>query len=215
MAAAATVILAIGFAVMRHSREQNGRGMEPVGVLAPDSAAIVGGPTASGKAQPVEHTEQKKQIVPRKAMAQNREPASQMVEVIVLPDEREAFARFVARLAEEKQVAAGLPHLAPKQEDAPMEIAPLRIGLADGDGRFTVMLNLERSWVEGDVALNSTKAAGTSPSNSAEFKDPIIRQFKTDLTLAMKDGQTIQTTQSADPLSGRVLTITATMNVVK
>jgi len=31
----------------------------------------------------------------------------------------------------------------------------------------------------------------------------------------MRDGQTVQTTQAADPLSGRVLTITVTMNVVK
>jgi hypothetical protein len=75
-------------------------------------------------------------------------------------------------------------------------------GLADGSGRFTVMLNLERSWIEGDVAV-------------ATMKEPIIRQFKTELTLPMKDGQTVQTTQAADPLSARVLTIVATMNVVK
>jgi len=31
----------------------------------------------------------------------------------------------------------------------------------------------------------------------------------------MSDGQTIQATQAADPLSGRVLTITVTLNVVK
>jgi len=31
----------------------------------------------------------------------------------------------------------------------------------------------------------------------------------------MHDGQAIQTTQAADPLSGRVLTITVTMNVMK
>ena len=74
-------------------------------------------------------------------------------------------------------------------------------GLADGNGRFMVTLNLERSWVEGDVAVTT--------------KEPIIRQFKTELTLPMKDGQTVQTTQAADPLSARVLTITATMNVVK
>jgi hypothetical protein len=77
-------------------------------------------------------------------------------------------------------------------------------------------LNLERSWVEGDVTLPSEKQTATAGElNSGQFREPIIRQFKTELTLTMRDGQTVQTTQAADPLSGRVLTITVTMNVVK
>jgi hypothetical protein len=75
-------------------------------------------------------------------------------------------------------------------------------GFADGNGHFTVMINLERSWIEGDDALATAKV-------------PLIRQFKTELTLPIKDGQTVQTTQAADPLSARVLTIVATMNLVK
>jgi hypothetical protein len=84
------------------------------------------------------------------------------------------------------------------------------------DGRFDLSLNLERSWVEGDVLIPGEKqpaTAGATPSG--EFHEPIIRQFKTELTLAMHDGQTIQSTQATDPVSGRVLTITVTMNVVK
>lgn len=77
------------------------------------------------------------------------------------------------------------------------------------DSRFDIFLNLERSWVEGEVA----SAAGDP--NVPGCKQPIIRQFKTELTLTMHDGQTIQTTQAADPMSGRILTITVTMNVVK
>ena len=89
-------------------------------------------------------------------------------------------------------------------------------GLAADDGRFDLVLNLERSWVEGDVTLPSEKQTPTvGDVNSGQFKEPIIRQFKTELTLTMRDGQTIQTTQAADPLSGRVLTITVNMNVVK
>jgi hypothetical protein len=84
------------------------------------------------------------------------------------------------------------------------------------DGRFDVFLNLERSWVEGDVLVPSEKSpsAADEPS-SGHFKEPIIRQFKTELTFTMRDGQTIQTTQAADPLSGRVFTITVTINVAK
>jgi hypothetical protein len=84
------------------------------------------------------------------------------------------------------------------------------------DGRFDISLNLERSWVEGDVLVSTDKSPGvTVDTNSGHFKEPIIRQFKTELTVGMRDGQTIQATQAADPLSGRILTVTVTMNVVK
>jgi len=79
-------------------------------------------------------------------------------------------------------------------------------------GYFDITLNLERSWVEGEVVVHTAKegdiAAGT-------FKEPVIRQFKTELTLPMRDGQTTETTQAADPGSGRILSLTVTMNVVK
>ena len=89
-------------------------------------------------------------------------------------------------------------------------------GFASGEGRYDISLLLERSWVEGDVLVARAKVAGSTPEAVPEpFKEPIIRQFKTELSLAMHDGQTVQTTQAADPLSGRVLTITVTMNVVK
>jgi hypothetical protein len=89
-------------------------------------------------------------------------------------------------------------------------------GLTTDDGRFDIILSLERSWVEGDVPVATERnSGGAVDANSPHFKEPIIRQFKTELTLTMRDGQTIQTTQAADPLSGRVLTITVTVNVVK
>ena len=89
-------------------------------------------------------------------------------------------------------------------------------GLATDDGRFDINLSLERSWVEGDVLMPLEKQnTAAVESTSGPFKEPIIRQFKTELTLTMKDGQTVQTTQAADPLSGRILTISVTMSVVK
>jgi hypothetical protein len=84
------------------------------------------------------------------------------------------------------------------------------------DGRFDVTLNLERSWVEGEVVVPVEKISGASPdTTSAHFKEPIIRQFKSELTLPIHDGQTTEITQAADPNSGRMLTITVTMNVLK
>lgn len=86
-----------------------------------------------------------------------------------------------------------------------------------GEGRYDVSLLLERSWVEGDVLVPAARVGANTADvgGAGPFKEPIIRQFKTDLMLAMRDGQTVQTTQAADPLSGRVLTITVTINVVK
>ncbi len=83
-------------------------------------------------------------------------------------------------------------------------------------GRFDLTLNLERSWVEGDVLVPIEKAtAQTSDGHVGPFREPVIRQFKTELTLTMRDGQTMQSTLAADPLSGKVVSITVTINVVK
>jgi hypothetical protein len=88
-------------------------------------------------------------------------------------------------------------------------------GYVADDGRFDLYFQLERSWVEGDVSVLMDKTATNSDANAARFKEPIIRQFKTELDVSMHDGQTIQTTQAADPISGRILTITITVNAVK
>lgn len=85
--------------------------------------------------------------------------------------------------------------------------------LAIPDGHFDISLNLERSWVEGEVLI---PPAATGPdSNAPQHREPVIRQFKTELAFTMQDGQSIQSTQASDPVSGRVLTLTVTMNVMK
>jgi hypothetical protein len=84
------------------------------------------------------------------------------------------------------------------------------------NGRFDITLNLERSWVEGDVLVPMEKAtAQTTDAHVGPFREPIIRQFKTELTLTMRDGQTTQSTLAADPLSGKITSISVTINVVK
>ena len=83
-------------------------------------------------------------------------------------------------------------------------------------GRFDLSLNLERSWVEGDILVPMEKAtAQTTDAHVGPFREPIIRQFKTELTLTMRDGQTTQSTLATDPLSGKVVSITVTINVVR
>lgn len=89
-------------------------------------------------------------------------------------------------------------------------------GVIAEDGRFDITLNLERSWVSGEVEVPLDKADGAVVDpGSTHFKEPIIRQFKTELTIPMRDGQTSEITQAADPGSGRILTITVTVTVVK
>ena len=89
-------------------------------------------------------------------------------------------------------------------------------GLAGEEGRYDLSLNLERSWVEGDVAVPVDRPlAQSTDGHSGQFREPVIRQFKTELALTMKDGQTMQSTVATDPLSGKVLAINVTMNVVK
>ncbi len=89
-------------------------------------------------------------------------------------------------------------------------------GFIRDDGRFDLTFSLERSWLEGDVAVPMEKPSSTpSDPTTGHFREPIIRQFKTELPLTMRDGETIQTTQAADPLSGRILTISVTINAVK
>jgi len=85
-----------------------------------------------------------------------------------------------------------------------------------GEGRFDLTLNLERSWVAAYVPLqNEGQPAPMAEPNGLWSRQPNIRQFKTELSLTMRDGQTVQSAQATDPVSGRVLTITVTMNVVK
>ncbi len=77
-----------------------------------------------------------------------------------------------------------------------------------GDGKYELVIAIERSWVDGETPSQTG-------SNAMVWRQPSIHQFKTELTLKLHDGQTIQSTQAADPLNGRVLTLTVTMNVVK
>jgi hypothetical protein len=86
---------------------------------------------------------------------------------------------------------------------------------SDGGG-FDIFVKLDRSWVDGEVGIPAeAKASAGKDAIPDNFKQPIIRQFKSELTLTMHDGETIETTQAADPLNGKVLTISVTMNVVK
>jgi len=84
------------------------------------------------------------------------------------------------------------------------------------EGRFDISLNLERSWLEGEAATGAERTMQAPiPSSPTLSKEPIVRQFKTELSLTIRDGQTVQSILAADPLSGGVFTVTVALNVVK
>lgn len=84
------------------------------------------------------------------------------------------------------------------------------------DGKYQLRLSLERSWVEGNVPVAMEK----SPTPSAEhndslFRQPIIHQFRFDNTIFLRDGQTLETNFATDPVSGKVIKVEVTLNVLK
>jgi len=85
-----------------------------------------------------------------------------------------------------------------------------------GGGRFLLSLNLERSWVEGDVAVPVTKSDSAQPDGTVgHFREPVIRQFRSDLDLKLREGQVVESAVATDPLSGKVLKVEVTLSIVK
>jgi hypothetical protein len=69
------------------------------------------------------------------------------------------------------------------------------------DGRYKLQMALERS----SVSSESSGGSGT----------PVIRQFRVDLNPVLKDGQTVESVASTDPLTGHVYHVSVTLNVLK
>ncbi len=84
------------------------------------------------------------------------------------------------------------------------------------DGRYELDLTVERSSVYSGAAKNDARTAPpASDEVQVSTEQPLIKQFRTGLTLLLKDGQTAESVTSTDPLSGRVLRVSVTLNVVK
>jgi len=85
-----------------------------------------------------------------------------------------------------------------------------------GDGRLLLQLNLERSWVEGDVSVPVTKTEGAqSEISSGRFREPIIRNFRSELDLKLREGQSVESTMATDPISGKVLKVEVSFIILK
>jgi hypothetical protein len=80
------------------------------------------------------------------------------------------------------------------------------------DGRFFLSLSVERSSVYLPGTEGKPAAVGGSEISSAQ---PIVQQFRTQVNLVIRDGQTIQSTVATDPVTGHVTKVDVTLNVIK
>ena len=81
------------------------------------------------------------------------------------------------------------------------------------DNKFDLRLALDRSWVEGDVAVPVDP--GATSQTSGQFPEPIVRRFLSELSLTLRDGQTVESSFATDPLSGKVFRVEVSLNIVK
>ena len=73
-------------------------------------------------------------------------------------------------------------------------------------GSYRLRVVVERSWVDGSSDLSGT--AGQLP-------EPIIRQFKNDMEVSLRDGQTSEPTVATDSMTGKVMKIEVSLSVLK
>jgi hypothetical protein len=85
------------------------------------------------------------------------------------------------------------------------------------DGNYRVTFNLERSWAEGDMTLKvETSNKGTAVEKSdSTVHAPIIRQFRSESTVMIRDGQALETNFATDPVTGKVIRLEVTVNTMK
>jgi hypothetical protein len=85
-----------------------------------------------------------------------------------------------------------------------------------GEGHVLLQMTLERSWVEGEVSVPMTKS-DNSPSDPSggRFQEPIVRGFKSELDLKLREGQPVESNMATDPISGKVLKVEISFTVVK
>jgi len=84
------------------------------------------------------------------------------------------------------------------------------------ENHFLLYLSLERSWVEGDVVVPVGRPdSAESEATAGRFRQPVVRQFKSELDLKLREGQVLESTMATDPLSGKVLKVEVSVSVVK
>jgi hypothetical protein len=85
--------------------------------------------------------------------------------------------------------------------------------MGESEGLYLMRLSADRSWPA--VSGEANRTANAIPSNLSFGPQPIIEQFRAELNLALRDGQTVTSTVATDPVSGHIIKIDVTLNEVK
>ncbi|MGB0036098.1 MAG: hypothetical protein WBP79_11545 [Candidatus Acidiferrales bacterium] len=80
-------------------------------------------------------------------------------------------------------------------------------------GKYILDFGVERSSLY--VAGPGHEGKEWVPGEPSPGNQPLLREFRGSFVLALRDGQTSEATVATDPVSGHVLKIEATLNVVK
>ncbi len=79
-------------------------------------------------------------------------------------------------------------------------------------GRVKLDLTVERSSL---YTASGKKSLDWTPGDPSLGAQPIVRQTKMTSNFPIRDGETVQAAMSTDPVSGRVLKVDVTVNIVK
>lgn len=81
------------------------------------------------------------------------------------------------------------------------------------DGTYRLDVTVERSSVA--MPGPTENGADWKPGDSSPSSHPLIRSFRDDFTVIVKNGQTIEGTSAVDPVTGHVLKVDVTLTVLK
>jgi hypothetical protein len=106
-----------------------------------------------------------------------------------------------------KSPVEGVPMVGPIQYQDVGTSIDCSVSTAQEDGRFKLEITIEDSSVYGDApATTDNKPAAGNPS---------FRSFKASDSMVLRDGQTSQFTTATDKVSGEIVKVDVTLNVVK
>jgi hypothetical protein len=83
------------------------------------------------------------------------------------------------------------------------------------EGHFLLYLNLERSWAEGYTLVPVQRPPEQMDPHAGSFQEPIIRNFRSELELKLREGQVMESTMATDPISGKVMKVEVSLSAVK
>lgn len=80
------------------------------------------------------------------------------------------------------------------------------------DGRFNLRLNVSKSSIYTPGASQRPAEVG---GNQISAGQPIVQEFRSQVNLVARDGHTMQATMASDPVTGHILKVEVTLNVIK